>query len=290
MSSAAIDQAFFPWAGGKHHMLKRLLALIPAHKTYAEVFGGAANLLFAKEPSEIEAYNDLNGDLVNLFTVTRDHPIQLLERVWMIPHSRELFEGWSTQILKTNEPADRIERAARFYYCLCNSFGGRGPGAGWAFERECVRHHPLTWYRRVTKIPDFYERLRDVHIDHLDFRRFIENWAAPETFLFLDPPYLETSPYRGVPDFTEKDHRDLYKLLVGVQAKWLLTVNDHPLLRELYAAFRIETEETSLAVEKISGDESRGVLKHLIITNYDAAKTRAFAPPKQTLLTEVPLE
>lgn len=290
MSSATTMPALFPWVGGKYHLTKRLLKLLPAHRAYCEVFGGAASLLLAKEPSEIECYNDLNGDLVNFFLVVRDHPIQLLERIYLLPYSRELFEDWSKQILKTDEPADRIERAAHMYYCLCGGFGGKGPGRGWASTRECVRHHPLTWYRHVTKIPEFHERLRDVYIDHLDFRYFIEHWDASETFFFLDPPYFETDDYPGVPDFTEKDHRDLGKLLAGVQAKWLLTIGDHPLIRELYSGFHIESVETQLAVEKVEGEGARGVLKHLLIMNYDPATMQAFAATKQTTLMELSAE
>jgi DNA adenine methylase len=234
---------------------------------------------------EIEALNDLNGDIVNLFMTVRDHPIELLEGIYLLPYARQLFEEWSDQILKTAEPPDRIERAARFYYCLCSGFAGRGPGAGWAFERSHIRHQPLTWWNRATHIPLIHERLRSVHIDHLDFRRFIANWDAPENFLYCDPPYLETADYKSVPTFTESDHRDLAKLLTNAKAKWLVTTGDHPLMRELYAVFRIETVETQLAVEKVEGEGTRGVLRHLIITNYDPARMQAFTSLKQTTLS-----
>jgi len=50
------------WFGGKANMRKTLLEtinLMPGHRTYVEVFGGAGHLLFAKEPSPVEIYNDL---------------------------------------------------------------------------------------------------------------------------------------------------------------------------------------------------------------------------------------
>jgi len=80
-------------------MLKHLLTLVPPHQAYCEPFGGAASLLLAKQPSAIEAYNDLNGDLVNLFMIVRDHPLQFLERIYLLPYSRQLFEQWSNEIL-----------------------------------------------------------------------------------------------------------------------------------------------------------------------------------------------
>jgi len=53
-------------------MVNKLLPLIPKHHTYVEVFGGAANLLLAKEPSAVEVYNDIDSGLVNFFRVIRD--------------------------------------------------------------------------------------------------------------------------------------------------------------------------------------------------------------------------
>jgi len=35
-------RAPFPWYGGKHFMVNKLLPLIPKHHTYVEVFGGAS--------------------------------------------------------------------------------------------------------------------------------------------------------------------------------------------------------------------------------------------------------
>jgi DNA adenine methylase len=50
-------------------MVSKLLPYIPEHQIYCEVFGGGASLLFVKKPAEIEIYNDLDSNLVNLFRV-----------------------------------------------------------------------------------------------------------------------------------------------------------------------------------------------------------------------------
>lgn len=42
------------WVGGKSKLVNKLIPLIPSHKCYVEVFGGAGGMLFAKEPSTVE--------------------------------------------------------------------------------------------------------------------------------------------------------------------------------------------------------------------------------------------
>ncbi len=54
----------------------------------------------------------------------------------------------------------------------------------------------------------------------------------------MDPPYFGSVAYRrGVKPFTLADHVDLAEMLHHVEWKWLLTYNDHPKVRELYAGF-----------------------------------------------------
>jgi len=39
------------YVGGKFYLVKYILPYVPLHKIYVEVFGGGAQLLFAKPPS-----------------------------------------------------------------------------------------------------------------------------------------------------------------------------------------------------------------------------------------------
>ena len=50
------------WLGGKYRLAGTIIPLIPSdHTCYAEVFGGAAWVLFKKPPSKVEAINDINA-------------------------------------------------------------------------------------------------------------------------------------------------------------------------------------------------------------------------------------
>src|SRR5437660_12930733 len=96
----------FPYRGGKFHLAPRLVKLLPPHKVYVEVFGGAASVLLAKPRSRIEVYNDANGQLVNLYETIRNHPLLFLERAEHLPYSRHLHYAWRDQLAETIDGSD----------------------------------------------------------------------------------------------------------------------------------------------------------------------------------------
>jgi DNA adenine methylase len=108
---------FFRYLGGKHFLLKELLKRIPPHEVYVEVFGGSADLLFHKPPSKVEVYNDIDGDLVNLFEVVRNNFDEFHEKAKWLLYSRELHEKFEKE--KSN---DKIEQALRTWYVYQTSF------------------------------------------------------------------------------------------------------------------------------------------------------------------------
>jgi hypothetical protein len=66
------------WVGGKKKAREEIVRMIPPHTCYAEVFGGAGWILFAKEPSDVEVWNDIDGDLVNFYRVIKSKPEEFM--------------------------------------------------------------------------------------------------------------------------------------------------------------------------------------------------------------------
>lgn len=254
--------------GGKFHHLDRFLSLIPEHRCYCEVFGGAAAFLLNKPPSLIEVYNDIDGELVNLFEVIRDNPTNFAARAAFLLYSRELHAKWKED-LGTDE---KVERAIRFYYLLQSGFSGM-VDAGWAFSRPRrmsdeggERRMPLSLQLHLAQIRKIHNRLKHVYIDHLDFVECIKKWDSSSTFFYLDPPYYEKEYYRfGI---EKKRHLELAKLLPKVRGKWLLSYNNHPKIRELYNDFNMTTFESRKCAEKLELRE-RHTHSELLIKNYD---------------------
>ncbi len=84
--------------------------------------------------------------------------------------------------------------------------------------------------------------------------------------MFLDPPYLETASYRQ--GFTKQDHMDLAEQLRGLKSKWILTINDHYLVKMLYKGLQVRPCLTPLSSQKVEKNKHRGQLRNLIISNF----------------------
>lgn len=81
----------FGWYGGKFSHLDWLLPLLPKCHHYCEPFAGSAAVLLNREPSPVETYNDLDGEVCNFFRVLREEKERLTEVIGLTPFSREEF-------------------------------------------------------------------------------------------------------------------------------------------------------------------------------------------------------
>jgi DNA adenine methylase len=213
--------------GGKGHMVAKLLKLIPAHKTYVEVFGGGASLLFAKQPSSVEVYNDLDSDLVNLFRVIRDPAtFQEFQRlVSLTPYSREEYYYCKDTL---NDSKDNLERAYKYFVMNRQSFAGRGD-KGWGYSvttsHKNMSNHISGYLSTIAMLPQIADRLLQVQIEHDDFRKIIPRYDTPETLFYLDPPYVPDTRRSGgyKHEMTIEDHKDLLELLLTIKGKVMLS-------------------------------------------------------------------
>jgi len=250
-----------PWVGGKTRIVKEILRRIPIHTCYVEVFFGGGSVFFAKPPSRCEVVNDINAELVNLYRVVQQRPWTLLaEMEWELV-SRGRFDDCKAQNVAALTP---VERAARFYYLVKNAFCARmsrTPDFGTSATRP-PHYNPFTVARDVGLA---WVRLARVTVERKDFRDLIPRYDRPETFFYLDPPYVE-KPGCYTDDFTEVDHRDLAKELTAVEGKWLLSYNDAPLIRDLYKDFKVDAIQTRYTLGQISGKWRSA--RELLIRNY----------------------
>lgn len=255
------------WVGGKSRMINILLPIIPKHKGYVEVFGGAGWLLFAKERSEWEVLNDLDNNLMNLFEVIKNNPNEFINSFEFTLISRKTFNEYK-EIYKNKEYENKIHQAHILYYLLKAGVGaslpdGGGCGFGIGKDRSRLRLEQIE-----TDIKNAHNRLLRTTIECRDFREVINSFDSVDTFFYLDPPYRNTAR-SGYPvgKFTDKQYELLADCCKNTKGKWLCTINDDNYIRELFKDFNIIDHNIYYSVCKT--DKGRKSFKELIITNYD---------------------
>lgn len=81
------------YPGSKWRIAGQLAELIPPHHSYVEPFFGSGALLFRKPSSAIETVNDLDHDVVNLFSCIQEDAEKLARMIMTTPYSREMYDS-----------------------------------------------------------------------------------------------------------------------------------------------------------------------------------------------------
>ena len=225
------------YAGGKSRLAGKIIDRFPEHGCYCEVFSGAAWVFFRKEPSDVEVLNDRDEELVNLYRVVQTHFEEFVKQFKYFLVSRKIFD-----ILNRQDPftLTDIQRAVKYFYLIKMSFGGRSANPHFGYGTTSKpRLNLLDLEERVLEM---HWRLARVTIENIDWNDCLQRYDRPHTLFYLDPPYYGTKDYRY--NFEEADFSALANALTQIQGKFILSLGDHPLMREFFKAFNIEAVTT----------------------------------------------
>lgn len=231
----------FGWYGGKYSHLDWLLPLLPPAHHYCEPFGGSAAVLLNREPSPVETYNDLDGEVVNFFRVLREQTDELIKAIALTPFSREEFD---LAISPPEEDITDLERARRFYVRARQARTGLAQTATlgrWANCKNTSRRGMSgvvsRWLGGVEMLADIAERLLRVQIENRPAIEVIRLYDSPNTLFYCDPPYVpETRGDKRAYGFEmdEAAHRELAQVLHQCKGKVAISGYRCALMDELY--------------------------------------------------------
>lgn len=249
-----------PYVGGKRNLSARLVALIEAtpHNSYAEAFVGMGGVFLRRRTRpRFEVINDWSADVANLFRILREHYPQFMEVLRFQITTRAEFE----RLTKVDpDTLTDLQRAARFLYLQRVAFGGKVTGRNFGMDTGRARFNLSTL---EPMLEDLHERLAGVVIERLPFDRFIARYDSPGTLTFCDPPYFDCEDDYGEGMFAPADHERLRDALAALKGRFILTINDVPEIRALYAAERFHIEPVGVTY-RLSGAPTEA--RELIIT------------------------
>lgn len=211
-------------------MRNEIIARFPTNiEKYVEVFGGAAWVLFAREKhAKIEVYNDIDGNLVNLYRCVKFHCQELQRELEFVLNSREIFEDYKAQYVMRG--LTDIQRAARYFVVIKISYGA---------DRRTYGTVKKDLLKATDYLTAIQQRLKSVVIENKSFGSIIKSYDSKGTLFYLDPPYHGTEKdYDSA--FSEASHKQLFSLLQTINGRFILSYNDDAFIRNMYHEFKIE--------------------------------------------------
>lgn len=231
----------FGWYGGKFSHLSWLVPLLPKCHHYCEPFGGSGAVLLNREPSPVETYNDMDGELVNFFRVLRNQKDELIEAIALTPFSREEFYR---AISVGDGPLSELERARRFFVRARQTRTGLAQTASlgrWAncknTSRAGMSGVVSRWLGSIEDLPEVALRLLRVQIENRPALDIVRLYDGPGTLFYCDPPYVHAA--RGDDkaygfEMDEQAHRELCQVLQSCKGKVAISGYRCDLMDELY--------------------------------------------------------
>jgi DNA adenine methylase len=246
---------------------------LPPHRYYVEPFAGSASIFFYKKPAEYEVLNDLDPNIVSVFK-----NIQKMDATVPIPdvETRAKAQAFYDR-KKVTKPIDILVQSI---FRACGGWMGAPlkPGA------KLMKFPSIA--NRLKYLPEYKARLRGVHITNQDYEEVVSHNDSKDTVFFLDPPYEKSDLSLGYAKGSDTfDFTRFAKVLSGIKGKWLMTINDSPMIRDLFKSFTItpvmiighHANNGVGPTGKTTGSSDR---PELLISNYALPKDASEFAPK----------
>lgn len=231
--------------GGKWKLSPWIINYFPKHRIYTEAYGGGASVLLRKFRSYAEVYNDLDGEVVNLFRVLRSQDAdELIRQVALTPFSRSEFEESYV------ESSDPIEQARRTVFRFASGHSTTGAnGNKWrtGFRSNVTRSGSTPaqdWSNMPEVISLIIERLQGVVIENLPAIDVLRKYDDSNALHYVDPPYPFStrnerwagSCYRY--EMTDADHAEMAGVLRTLKGTVVVSGYRCDLYDELFDGWR----------------------------------------------------
>lgn len=204
------------WPGAKWRIAKWIINHFPSHGVYLEPFFGSGAVFFTKPPSSTETINDIDDNIINLFKVCRDYPMEIARKIELTPYSKSEYEFCRKNYAKCD--CDDIERARRYLVAVWQGFGGKTyQETSWAHDRTNSVFRPKYFSEVPQRILDVISRLKMAQIENKNAIELIDMYNRKDCLIYADPPYmksLRSNLHYEHEMATDDEHKQLLEVLL----------------------------------------------------------------------------
>lgn len=254
----------FRYPGGKaflsQYLLERVQKLPDGYRVYAEPFcGGAGSAVILLKLDAVNQIhlNDADLKVYSAWKAILEESERFVDAIRETPVDLDTWHACRTIVEAATEQSFELGFATFFLNRTSRSgiVVGAGPIGGYnqtgkwkidaRFNREALAE-------RVRWLGEVRERVVLTQEDALTFiSRSRERLPIDRTLFFVDPPYVTAGGRLYLNAMNEGKHIALSDMLRdGSLPHWVLTYDDHPLIRTLYADQRVKDLSVSYSLQK----------------------------------------
>lgn len=212
--------------GNKKELVGPLHGYFPPHRCRILPFFGAGGDFFKMPKADFTVINDGDDDVTNLFLTVINQREELRKLIEIMPISQSLLKYW----LK-NKEADPVKKSVRFLLLSNFTYMGKQDTIKFGVNRtkeNLLRRIEPTFKELVgTTTQIMTEDFRDV-IKKISFADRV--LSRDESFIYMDPAYLDTTNTYSTPDWTKEDAVDCLGIMVNEGIKAAMSEFDHPFI------------------------------------------------------------
>jgi DNA adenine methylase len=265
-----IPRPFVKWVGGKTQILDELKKSIETFDgRYLEPFVGGGALFFELGFSTARI-SDTNRELINCYTVVRDHVEPLIETLKEHVYEKEYY--YKVRALDPDS-MDSVNRAARMIFLNKAGYNGL-----YRVNSKGKFNVPFGRYKNPTICDEENLRgcataLNSIEVACASFDSVLET-AQKGDFIYFDPPYVPVSDTAHFTSyqkngFSEDDQKHLVEVfdeLSHRRIRAMLSNSDVPWVHAHYKKHNIRVIKARRSVN--SKANRRGFVGEVIVTNY----------------------
>lgn len=197
-------RAPFNYMGSKLESLDFTLTKLPKGKVFVDGFGGSGIITLNRPKVPLEVFNDRESGITAFYKAIQEDPDKLIERIQLMPHSREFFI-WCKETY--NDDEDDFVRGAKWYYLVQCSFGGRIDKPYWGRVTKGKGNIYLKLENNLEYFDLIHQRFKSIQIENRSWEKLFEEYDSLDTVWYLDPPYYESNVYKCT--MSKADHAKL---------------------------------------------------------------------------------
>ena len=251
------------YPGGKAKLARFMEFIIKergyAGGTYIEPFAGGAGIaveLLLRDVVSRIVINDYDKGIWSFWKAILTETERFISEIRTVPLTINEWEKQRAISLNYNKKYSFELGFATFYMNRTNRsgiikggvIGGLQQTGKWKIDARFNRES------LISRIESIAFRKKDIRLYNQDITTFIEHYVpfySEKAMIYFDPPYFKKGKQLYMNFFEFEDHKRIERVIRNsVECDWIVTYDDAPEIREIYASYPVMLYDLNYSVSK----------------------------------------